>query len=144
MYEALEVAQAACDRTPRNAEAWALLARIVRHVGLPAASDQAFQKAAALDRHRWLPYRGPPLRFRALVDEVRRELPPSLQRRLEGTAIQVRPLPALAAVRAGVHPDTLAVRPVPGQLVLFQLNHENNSAGEDDLRSLIARSLAEG
>ncbi len=141
MHDALEAAQAACDRTPRNAEAWALLARIVRHIGLPAASDQAFQRAAALDRARRLPYRVPPERFRALVEEVKRGLPSPLQRRLEGTTIQVRPLPAPAAVQAGVHPDALAVRPAPGQLVLFQLNHENGSAGEDDLRSLIARSL---
>ena len=143
MHDALEVAQAACDRAPRDAEAWALLARIVRHLGLPAASDQAFQRAVALDRRRRLPYRLPPDRFRALVEEVRAGLPPPLSRRLEGAVIQVQPLPAPAAVRAGVHPDALVARPAPGQLVLFQVNHENDSAGEEDLRSLIARSLSE-
>ncbi len=143
MHDALEVAQAACDRAPRDAEAWALLARIVRHLGLPAASDQAFQRAVVLDRRRRLPYRLPPDRFRALVEEVRAGLPPPLSRRLEGAVIQVQPLPTPAAVRAGVHPDALVARPAPGQLVLFQVNHENDSAGEEDLRSLIARSLSE-
>ena len=142
MHDALEAAQAACDRAPRDAEAWALLARIDRHLGLWAASDQAFQRAATLDRRRRLPYRVPPDRFRALVEEVRTGLPPRLRRRLEETEIQVQPLPPPAEVRAGLHPDALSARPAPGQLVLFQVNHENGSAGEEELRSLLARSLS--
>ena len=39
MHDALEACQAACDRAPKDSEAWSLLGRISRHTGLPAASD---------------------------------------------------------------------------------------------------------
>ena len=37
MHDALETAQAASDRAPKDPEAWRLLARVSRHVGLTAA-----------------------------------------------------------------------------------------------------------
>ena len=39
MHDALEVAQAACDRAAKDAEAWALLGRISRHNGMPDHID---------------------------------------------------------------------------------------------------------
>src|SRR2546423_14950396 len=71
MHDALEVAQAACDRAPKDSEAWALLGRITRHAGMPAASDDAFWRASQLDSGRPLPHRVSTDRFLALVDEAR-------------------------------------------------------------------------
>jgi hypothetical protein len=135
MHDALEAAQAACDRAPKDSEAWSLLARISRHTGMPAASDQAFRRAAQLDGRRALPHRVSAERFRELVDEA--GAPPG---------VRVEPMPAESQVRTGVDPDALTYRDphVPDVLVLFQINHENGSASEDGLRTLIGRSLADG
>src|SRR5215471_1034483 len=113
MHDALEAAQAACDRAPKDPEAWSLLGRVSRHTGLPAASAEA---------------------FRALVQEA-------------GAPAGVRadPMPTEGQVRSGVDPDALTYRDphTPDVLVLFQVNHENRSASEDALRTLIGRSLAD-
>jgi hypothetical protein len=135
MHDALEAAQAACDRAPKDAEAWSLLGRISRHTGLPAASDEAFRRASQLDGRLALPYRVGAERFRALAEEA--GAPPG---------IRVQPMPTEAQVRAGVDPDALTLRDPDALdvLVLFQVNHENRSDGETALRALIGRSLAQG
>src|SRR5690348_5771764 len=71
MHDALEAAQAACDRAPKDAQAWWLLALVSRHTNMPAASDEAFWRASQLDASRALPHRVTAERFRALVEEVR-------------------------------------------------------------------------
>src|SRR5215472_5890872 len=93
MHDALEAAQAACDRAPKDSEAWSLLGRISRHTGMPAASDEAFRRASALDSRLALPYRVGAERFRALAGEA--GAPP-------GTRVQ--PKPTEAQVRAGMDP----------------------------------------
>jgi hypothetical protein len=135
MHDALEAAQAACDRAPKDSEAWSLLGRISRHTGLPAASDEAFRRASQLDSRRPLPHRVSPERFRALVQEA-----------AAPAAVRVQPMPTPDQVRAGVDPDALTYRDPAAHdvLVLFQVNHENRSASEDALRALIGRSLAGG
>lgn len=137
MHDALEAAQAACDRAPKDAEAWSLLGRIGRHAGLPAASDEAFIRAAQLDSRRPLPHRVSTERFRALVQEAAGAPAP---------AVRVQPMPTADQVRAGVDPDALTYREpsAPDVLVLFQVNLENGSAGEDALRAAIGRALAGG
>ena len=118
MHDALEAAQAACDRAPKDAEAWWLLGRVSRHVGLAAASDDAFRRAAALTRSRPLPYRVSGQRFQAL--------------------------PSVEDVREGVEPDALTMRSRGTQdvLTVFQVNHENRSGSEAALRTLVGRSLS--
>ena len=135
MHDALEAAQAACDRAPKDSEAWSLLGRIGRHAGLPAASDEAFRRAALFDSRRTLPHRVSGERFRALVHEAGAP-----------AGVRVEPMPTEGQVRAGVDPDALTYRDprTPDVLVLFQVNHENRGASEDALRTLIGRSLAGG
>ena len=134
MHDALEAAQAACDRAPKDSEAWSLLGRISRHTGLPAASDEAFRRASQLDSRRALPYRVSAERFRALVQGAG-----------ASAGVRVDPMPTEGQVRAGVDPDALTYRDprTPDVLVLFQVNHENRGASEDALRTLIGRSLAD-
>jgi hypothetical protein len=136
MHDALEAAQAACDRSPKDSEAWSLLGRISRHTGLPAASDEAFRRARQLDGSQVLPYRVGAERFRELVAAAGGDR----------AAVRVLPMPTADQVRGGVDPDALAHREgaAPHALILFQVNHENRSAGEDELRALVARSIATG
>lgn len=143
MHDALEAAQAACDRTPKDPEAWWLLGRISRHTDMPAASDVAFQRASLLDATLVLPHRVSGDRFRALMDEARRALPPDALRRLQPTTIRAQAMPTPDQVRTGVDPDVLTLRdraPLD-VLVIFQVNHENRSGNEDALRALLTRSL---
>jgi hypothetical protein len=144
MHDALEVAQVACDRAPKDAEAWRLLARVSRHAGLTVASDDAFRRAAALGRRRPAPYRVSSERFQELVTEARDRLSPDANRRLEKVTLRVHPIPALEEVRSGLDPDALTNRKRQPQdvLTLFQVNHENRSGNEAALRTLIARSLS--
>src|SRR5215469_5555803 len=112
MHDALEAAQAACDRAPKDSEAWSLLGRVSRHTGLPAASDQAFLRARELDSQRTLPHRVSAERFRALVTEVGAP-----------AGARVQQMPTEDQVRAGVDPDALTLRdPAAGVLILFQVN----------------------
>jgi Tetratricopeptide repeat len=144
MHDALEAAQAACDRAPKDAEAWRLLARVSRHVGLTAASDDAFRRAAALGRGRPIPYRVSSERFQELVNEARGTLSPDANRRLEKVTLRVQPMPGLDEVRSGLDPDALVYRKRQPQdvLTLFQVNHENRSGSEAALRTVIARTLS--
>ncbi len=144
MHDALEAAQAACDRSPRDAEAWWLLGRIARHTGMPAASDDAFRRAAALARKHALPHRVSADRFQALVLDARRSLSPDARRRLEKATVRLQPLPAHQAVREGLDPDALARRDrEPADvLTLYQVNHENRSGSESALKALVTRSLS--
>src|SRR5258706_9483432 len=98
MHDALEAAQAACDRAPKDADAWWLLARVSRHTGMPVASDRAFQRAAQLDARLTLPHRVGAERFQALIGEAMAALAPDSRRRLELTAIRSQPLPAVEQV----------------------------------------------
>jgi hypothetical protein len=143
MHDALEAAQAACDRAPKDSEAWWLLGRISRHTGMPAASDEAFRRASLLDSRHTLPYRVSAERFRGLIDEAVAALPVEARRRLEPTAIRAQAMPTTDQVRGGVDPDALTHRERARHdvLVLFQVNHENRSAGEEALRALVASSL---
>jgi len=144
MHDALEAAQAACDRAPKDPDAWWLLGRISRHTDMPVASDEAFRRAAQLDGRLVLPLRISGERFQALVAEARAALPEAARQSLEPTAIRSVPMPSADQVRAGLDPDALTLRErTPHDvLVLFQVNHENRCATEDALRVLVAGSLA--
>src|SRR5437016_3995027 len=122
MHDALEAAQAACDRAPKDSEAWWLLGRVGRHAGLPAASDAAFRRAAELNRRFAVPHRVTAERFGELVAEARRSLSPDAGRRLERAVIRTQAMPTADQVQAGVDPDalTLRQRAAGDVLVLFQ------------------------
>ena len=144
MHDALEVAQAACERQPKDAEAWWLLGCVSRYTAMPAASDDAFRRAAQLSRKRPPPVRVEPGRFRSLVEAAVSQLSKDARRRLELAQIRVEQLPALEAVRAGISPDavTARLRQPEDVLTLFQVNLENRSGSEADLARLIGRTLA--
>src|SRR5437879_982072 len=110
MHDALEVAQAACDRAPKDAEAWWLLGRISRYTDMPAASDDAFRRASGLNRRLRLPHRVSAERFEELVTAARRTLSPDARRRLEQASIRVHAMPAAEQVVAGMDPDALTLR----------------------------------
>jgi hypothetical protein len=133
-HDALQAAQAAADREPSNAAAWSLLARIARHLGMPAASDIAFERAVSLSTDVRMPHRISRDAFTRLV----------LDKAPSNTHVHIEDLPGVDAVRSGVSPDAL-VRHDPGSaLVLYQANFENQAASEQDLAGLVSRSLADG
>jgi tetratricopeptide (TPR) repeat protein len=144
MHDALEVAQVACERKPKDAEAWWLLGCISRYTGMPAASDAAFKRAAELSPKRPAPARVSTASFRAMIDRALAELSPDARRRLARTRVEVEPLPGLDLVRAGVSPDapTDRQRQPVDVLILFQVNLENRAGSEARLASLIAKTLA--
>jgi hypothetical protein len=146
MRDALEAAQAACDRAPRDPRAWWLLGQIGRHTGMPAASDQAFRRAADLDGTFLVPHRVGGDRFRVLIEEVAHALPLDARRRLEPTAVRAQAAPTADQVRTGVDPDALTLRDRSPHdvLTLFQVNHENRSGSEEALRALLTQSLSCG
>ena len=143
MHDALEVAQAACERKPKDAEAWWLLGCINRYTGLPGASDDAFRRAAQLSKKRPAPVRVTGKRFRELLDRAREGLSKDSDLRLKATRLKVEPLPTLEAVKAGVSPDapTLRKRQPEDLLVLFQVNLENRCGSETELSRLLGRTL---
>jgi len=143
MHDALEVAQAACERQPKDAEAWWLLGCINRYTGLPGASDDAFRRAAQLSRKRPAPVRVSGRRFRELVDGALEGLSKDARRRLAATKLKLEKLPTLEEVRAGVSPDAAAQRRRQPEdvLTLFQDNLENRCGSEDELGRLLGRTL---
>ncbi|GAC1653956.1 MAG: hypothetical protein NVS9B1_04220 [Candidatus Dormibacteraceae bacterium] len=144
MHNALEVAQAACERSPRDAEAWWLLGCISRHTGMPVASDDAFARAAGLSKLRPAPIRVTAERFRAIVAAATAELSKDARRRLEGTRVSLGELPSPESIRSGTSPDAVSHRRREPEdvLVLFQVNLETRSANEKELAKLTARTLA--
>jgi len=144
MHDALEAAQAACERAPRDAEAWWLLACVSRHTGLPQASDQAFRRAADLSRRKPLPVRVSPAEFAAVVERARRQMSPDARRRLAGTQLRLCGLPDAKEVRSGIKPDVLAHRtrqPID-VLTLFQVNLENRSGSPSALEAAVLKVLS--
>ncbi|MDQ6692738.1 MAG: hypothetical protein M3Z13_08220 [Candidatus Dormibacteraeota bacterium] len=144
MHDALEVAQVACERKPRDAEAWWLLGCISRHNQMPAASDDAFRRAAQLSRRHPSPVRLDSASFRRVVDTALEALSGDARRRLSGTQVLVESLPDGVAVKSGASPDALALRRREPEdvLTLYQVNLENRSGGLDELSKLVGRTLA--
>jgi hypothetical protein len=144
MHDALEVAQAACEHQPKDAEAWWLLGCVSRYTALPAASDDAFRRASQLSRKRPAPVRVDTGRFRSLVEGAVSQLSTDARRRLELTQIRIELLPPLERVRSGVSPDSASLRQRQPEdvLTLFQVNLENHCGSEAELARLVGRTLA--
>jgi hypothetical protein len=144
MHDALEAAQAACERRPKHAGAWQLLGSIARYLDMPSASDDAWRRAAELSRRHRLPIRLSAERFQELVDRAQAAMSTDARRRLRETRIRVEPLPSLDDVRQGMSPDTLHSRSRGSQdvLTIFQVNHENRADSEGALEALLVRTLS--
>lgn len=144
MHDALEVAQAACERQPRNGEAWWLLACISRHAAMPAASDDAFRRAAELTRRRVAPVRVSRPEFEAMVAAAGQALSADARRRVGATRLIIAELPERADVSAGLSPDALVLRMRQGEdvLTLFKVNFENRCGSAAELAKLVGRTLS--
>lgn len=144
VHDALESAQVACERTPRSADAWALLARVARHAGLPATSEDAFRRAAALSARHPVPVRVPSEEFELLVTRARQILSPDAHRRLRSTSIELQAIPDPDDILSGVDPDALSrrVREPRDRLVIFQDNLENRCRDREELAQLVARVMS--
>jgi hypothetical protein len=140
MHKALEVAQVAAERKPKDAEAWWLLAVVSRHVGLEGASDRAFERAAALSKTHPMPVRVSRGRIEKMVADAVAELSRDSRQRLAGPKVRVASLPARDQVAGGVAPDALVTQ-AGGELILFQTNLENRAADERELERLVRRTL---
>lgn len=145
MHDALEAAQAACEHSPRDPDAWALLARIARRCGLPASAEDAFQRAAALSPQHPVPVRMSAEQFDALVQATLATLPDGLRSRLRGMVIE-EVMPSLDLVTAGLDPDALTSlsEPNPGHLVLYRENFENAAGGLAAVAQLLKVTLQNG
>ena len=143
-HQALEVAQKAAENHSRDAEAWWLLACVSRHADLPGASDAAFKRAASLSKQRPEPVRVSPELFREICDQARASLSADARRRLGRATLGVESLPDQPTVRSGTSPDALTLRQREPEdiLTLFQANFENRCGSEEELRKLVARTLA--
>ncbi len=144
VYDALEAAQAACDRAPRDAEAWWLLGCVSRHAGLPQASDHAFRRAAELSRRKPVPVRVSPAAFASVVEQARHEMSPDARRRLAATRIRLAELPTEDQIRAGTRPDATAARNRRPEdvLTLYQVNLENHAGSEAALAAAVVKALS--
>lgn len=135
MYDALEAAQAICERYPKDADAWWILGCICRHTGMPAASDDAFRRAVAAGTERGLPFRVSSERFMARVHQIRQEIPGREE-------VVAEPMPTSHQIAAGVSPDARWV--IDGsRLLVFQVNHENQSGSEAELDQAVRLSFEE-
>lgn len=144
LHDALEAAQVAAEKRPKDPETWRLLAAVSRHVGMPAAAEDAFRRAAELSpRSHPAPHRVSRERFDELIAEAQAALSRDAARRLGGVAVRVDDLPAAAQIQAGGAPDALSQRfhEPEEALVLYQGNLENRARDEQELRKLLARTL---
>jgi hypothetical protein len=146
LRDALEAAQLACERQPKDAAAWWLLGQVSRHNGMPNASDEAFRRAAVLSPECRPPLRVTEQRFAELLEAARSRLAESAQRRLAGTVIRVRPLPDEKLIESGVAPDSPShrARDHGEVLTLYQANLENRSESEEALLQHLADVLNPG
>ena len=144
MHDALEAAQIACERQPKDAEAWWLLGCVSRYTQMPAASETAFQRAAELSRKKVRPHRLSQPEFESMVQAVLGGLSPDALRRLKNARVEVDGLPSIESIRAGLPPDALSSRhrEAGDRLTIYQINHENRAASESELRGLLARTLS--
>ena len=144
LHDALEAAQVAAEKRPKDPEAWRLLAAISRHLGLPAAAEDAFRRAAELSpRTPPAPHRVSRERFGELVADCQAVLSRDATRRLGGLEVRIDDLPAAPQIEAGLAPEALSQRlHAPAEvLVLYQGNLENRARDEQELRKLLARTL---
>src|SRR5207248_5185299 len=125
-------------------EAWRLLGAVNRHVGMPAASEDAFRRAASLaPRSHPMPFRLSRDRFLEVLAAAQASLSRDARRRLDGLEVRIEDLPGGDLIAGGLAPDALSERVhSPAEaLLLFQGNLENRARDEQELAKLVARTL---
>src|SRR5437764_11004358 len=111
LHDALEAAQVAAERRPKDPEAWRLLGAVNRHVGMPAASEDAFRRAASLaPRSHPMPFRLSRDRFLEVLAAAQASLSRDARRRLDGLEVRIEDLPGGDLIAGGLAPDALSER----------------------------------
>ncbi|MEW5855602.1 MAG: tetratricopeptide repeat protein [Myxococcota bacterium] len=159
--EAESAAREALQRQPDLPDALWVLGRVHNARGRLAEADAALQKAAQQDPNRF----HPPTRvdnatFQRMVDDAINEMPRPLQTYLRKVALQVEDVPSAAVLTEGfpvlspgilAHaegepPDSALVEDiwshVPRALHLYRRNLEVTAPNAEELRELVATSLA--
>jgi hypothetical protein len=131
LHDALQLAQAACDRRPSDPEAWALLGMIARQAGMPSASEIAFQRAAQLEAGSKGRFRVSRERFTELVLEL---APP-------GSHVHIEEVPSADVVANGTPTDALTHQDPGGGRVIYQSNVEGRAGSESELREVLVEVL---
>lgn len=148
MEAAADLAQQALA-LEEHADSWHLLGRL--RIWLKRTdADDAFRRAAALDPDRFvLPYRVKHDRFARIAEAALAGIPDEFQAQLANAMIVVDDLPDLEAVRAGEDPDLLGLyegataleHGLPERIVLYQRNHENIAADQDELEREVIETM---
>ena len=148
----LEAAHSSAERAlalEADASTWNLLGRIRSWLQRPDA-EAAFRQAAALEPGAYVvPHRVTREHFAALAEEAFAAIPPEFRARLDNTLVVVDDLPEIDAVREGEDPDLLGVydgatamdRGLPERIVLYQRNHEQVCATEEELREEVQETM---
>ena len=148
MQTAAHVAQQA-GALEEQADTWHLLGRL--RIWLKRSdADDAFRRAAALDPDRFVvPYRVKRDRFARIAEAALAGIPDDFQAQLANAMIVVDDLPDLEAVRQGEDPDLLGLyegataleHGLPERIVLYQRNHENIAASQDELEREVIETM---
>ena len=148
MSAAADFAQQTLTREA-DAATWNLLGRIGVWLDRQDAMA-AFRRAAELQPNVYLvPYRVKRARFTRMAEVALAAIPETFQEQLTNTMIVVDDLPDLDAVREGEDPDLLGLyegatvleHGLPERIVLYQRNHENIAADEQELAEQVRETM---
>jgi predicted Zn-dependent protease with MMP-like domain len=132
-----------------DAPTWNLIGRVRVWTKHPDPVE-AFRRAASLGPQAFVvPHRIKRDRFARLAETALAEIPETFQAQLANTMIVVDDLPDIEAVREGEDPDLLGVyegatvleHGLPERIVLYQRNHENIAADEDELAEEVRETM---
>jgi predicted Zn-dependent protease with MMP-like domain len=132
-----------------DAPTWNLLGRARVWTKHPAAQD-AFRRAASLRPQAFVvPHRISRDRFARLAEGALAEIPETFLSQMANTMIVVDDLPDLEAVREGEDPDLLGLyegatvleHGLPERIVLYQRNHENIAADDEELAEEVRETM---
>jgi len=148
MSAAADFAQQALARD-EDAATWNLLGRLGVWLDKKDAVA-AFARAAELRPDVFgVPYRVKRERFTRMAEVALAAIPETFQAHLTNTMIVVDDLPDLDAVRDGEDPDLLGLyegatvleHGLPERIVLYQRNHENIAADEQELAEQVNKTM---
>ncbi len=148
MSAAADFAQQALARD-EDAATWNLLGRLGVWLDKKDAVA-AFARAAELRPDVFgVPYRVKRERFTGMAEVALAAIPETFQAQLTNTMIVVDDLPDLDAVRDGEDPDLLGLyegatvleHGLPERIVLYQRNHENIAADEQELAEQVNETM---
>jgi predicted Zn-dependent protease with MMP-like domain len=148
MTAAADFAEQALERD-EDAPTWNLLGRVRVWLKRQDAAA-AFERAATLEPDTFvIPYRVKRDRFARLAEAALADIPDAFQAQMSNTMIVVDDLPDLEAVREGEEPDLLGLyegatvleHGLPERIVLYQRNHENVAASEQELEAEVRETM---